>query len=394
MTTVARARPLFDPPLVNAAIKDSFIKLAPWVQWRNPVMFVVLVGSMLITGLWLAQLAGGLSVRGSPRFHPRNRAVALGDAAVRQFRREPCRGPRQGPGRRVAIEQARHHCAPLTPPAAPTSPIRACPRAASSAATWCWSKPVTRFRATARSSRASLRSMRVRSPASRAPVIREAGGDRSAVTGGTRVLSDWLVVRITANPGETFLDRMIAMVEGAKRQKTPNEIALDILLAGLTADLSQDHRDAAAVLDLQRGHGRPGRADLDHGAGGTAGVPDSDHHRRTAVGDRHRRHGSHDPGQRDRDLGPRGRGGRRRRRAAARQDRHHHARQPPGRRASFRPRASASPTWPMRHSWPRWPTKPPKAARSWYWPSNSMAFAAATSRLSERSSSPSAPRPA
>ena len=67
-----------------------------------------------------------------------------------------------------------------------------------------------------------------------APVIRESGGDRSAVTGGTRVLSDWLVVRITANPGETFLDRMISMVEGAKRQKTPNEIALNILLAALT----------------------------------------------------------------------------------------------------------------------------------------------------------------
>jgi K+-transporting ATPase ATPase B chain len=67
-----------------------------------------------------------------------------------------------------------------------------------------------------------------------APVIRESGGDRSAVTGGTRVLSDWLVVRVTTNPGETFLDRMIAMVEGAKRKKTPNEIALDILLAALT----------------------------------------------------------------------------------------------------------------------------------------------------------------
>jgi len=67
-----------------------------------------------------------------------------------------------------------------------------------------------------------------------APVIRESGGDRSAVTGGTRVLSDWLIIRITANPGETFLDKMIAMVEGARRRKTPNEIALDILLAGLT----------------------------------------------------------------------------------------------------------------------------------------------------------------
>jgi potassium-transporting ATPase ATP-binding subunit len=67
-----------------------------------------------------------------------------------------------------------------------------------------------------------------------APVIREAGGDRSAVTGGTQVLSDWIVVRITAAPGQTFIDRMIALVEGARRQKTPNEIALDVLLAGLT----------------------------------------------------------------------------------------------------------------------------------------------------------------
>ena len=62
----------------------------------------------------------------------------------------------------------------------------------------------------------------------------EAGGDRSAVTGGTRVLSDWIVVRVTANPGETFVDRMIALVEGASRQRTPNEVALTILLSGLT----------------------------------------------------------------------------------------------------------------------------------------------------------------
>ncbi|WP_456297458.1 P-type ATPase, partial [Legionella tunisiensis] len=67
-----------------------------------------------------------------------------------------------------------------------------------------------------------------------APVIRESGGDRSAVTGGTQVISDWLIVRITSNPGETFLDKMIGLVEGAKRQKTPNELALTILLAALT----------------------------------------------------------------------------------------------------------------------------------------------------------------
>ena len=67
-----------------------------------------------------------------------------------------------------------------------------------------------------------------------APVIREAGGDRSAVTGGTTVVSDWIKVRITAQPGNTFIDRMIALVEGAERQKTPNELALSVLLAGLT----------------------------------------------------------------------------------------------------------------------------------------------------------------
>ncbi len=85
-----------------------------------------------------------------------------------------------------------------------------------------------------------------------APVIRESGGDFSAVTGGTRVLSDWLVVRITTNPGETFLDRMIAMVEGAKRQKTPNEIALTILLVAHDDDLPVRHRHPVAVLHLQR----------------------------------------------------------------------------------------------------------------------------------------------
>ena len=80
-----------------------------------------------------------------------------------------------------------------------------------------------------------------------APVIREAGGDRSAVTGGTRVLSDWIKVRVTADPGQTFLDRMIALVEGAERQKTPNEIALNILLAGSDDRLPDGGRDAAAV---------------------------------------------------------------------------------------------------------------------------------------------------
>ena len=86
-----------------------------------------------------------------------------------------------------------------------------------------------------------------------APVIRESGGDRSAVTGGTRLLSDELVVQVTQEPGKSFLDRMIALVEGAERRKTPNEIALNILLAGLTIVFLVAVRDAGAVR-VVRGH--------------------------------------------------------------------------------------------------------------------------------------------
>ena len=93
-----------------------------------------------------------------------------------------------------------------------------------------------------------------------APVIRESGGDRSAVTGGTRVLSDWLVVRITADPGETFLDRMIALVEGASRQKTPNEIALTILLSGLTIMFLLAVVTLQPFADLQRRRRRRSRS--------------------------------------------------------------------------------------------------------------------------------------
>ncbi len=108
-----------------------------------------------------------------------------------------------------------------------------------------------------------------------APVIRESGGDFSAVTGGTRVLSDWIVVQVTANPGETFIDRMIAMVESAKRQKTPNEIALTILLVALTlvflfATATLLPYSLYSVAVAQARH-----ADHDHGADRAAGLSDS-----------------------------------------------------------------------------------------------------------------------
>ena len=151
-----------------------------------------------------------------------------------------------------------------------------------------------------------------------APVIRESGGDRSAVAGGTRVLSDWIKVRITAAQGSTFLERMIALVEGAERQKTPNEITLNILLAGLTIIF------VIAVTTI------PSFASY---AGGGVSVvilvalfhrADPLHDRRIAIGDRHRRHGSAGALQRIDDVRPGNGGVWRRRHTAARQDRHDH----------------------------------------------------------------------
>ncbi len=167
-----------------------------------------------------------------------------------------------------------------------------------------------------------------------APVIRESGGDRSGVTGGTRVVSDSLVIRVTVEPGRSFLDRMIALVEGAERQKTPNEIALDMLLAGLTliflivvVTLEPFARYAGTVLPVVSL-----AALFVTLIPTTIGGP--------AVGDRHRRHGPAGARQCHRQVRPRRRGGGRCRYVAPRQDRHHHLRQPHGRRCWCRRRGS------------------------------------------------------
>jgi K+-transporting ATPase ATPase B chain len=234
MSTVARARPLFDPPLVNAAIRDSFVKLAPWVQWRNPVMFVVLIGSVLITGLWLGQLAGVVTSEGRSGFVL---AIALWLWATLLFANfaeslAEGRGKAQAAALRSSKRDVIAHrfrngrtdqaaCDSL-----PSSNLRRGDVVLVNAG------DVIPGDGEVVWGTASVDESAITGES--APVIREAGGDRSAVTGGTRLLSDTLHIRITANPGETFLDRMIAMVENAKRQRTPNEIALAILLAGLT----------------------------------------------------------------------------------------------------------------------------------------------------------------
>jgi hypothetical protein len=167
-----------------------------------------------------------------------------------------------------------------------------------------------------------------------APVIRESGGDRSSVTGGTRVLSDRIVVEITQQPGQSFIDRMIALVEGASRHKTPNEIALNILLASLTIIflLATVTLQPLAIFSKVNQHHR-------HRHRLAAGVPDPDHDRGAAVGHRYRRHGPAGAAQRAGHERARRRGRRRREHIAAGQDGNDHTRQPAGQR--IHPRRSA-----------------------------------------------------
>ena len=208
-----------------------------------------------------------------------------------------------------------------------------------------------------------------------APVIREAGGDRSAVTGGTTVLSDRIKVRITAAPGSTFIDRMIALVEGAERQKTPNELALSILLSGLTLIFLIV---CVTLWPLARLFGDDAFGDR---ADRLAGLPHPDDDRRLAVGDRHRRHGPARALQRDRDLRARGRGGGR---LSTRCCSTRPARSPSAiawPTSSFPSRASASARWPRRRCSPASPTRRRKAARSSRWPR-------AATRRSARSTRP------
>jgi K+-transporting ATPase ATPase B chain len=227
----AKTRRLFDPQIVRPAIMESFVKLAPRHQMRNPVMFVVYVGSILTTLLGLQATFGtgeaparfiftiSLWLWFTVLFANFAEAMAEGRgkaqaAALRRSRRElsakRLSHPKHGAAYTTVAGGLLKKGDVVLVEAGDTIPADG---------------EVIEGVASVNESAITGES---------APVIRESGGDRSAVTGGTKVLSDWLVVRVTVNPGETFLDRMIAMVEGAKRQKTPNEIALNILLAALT----------------------------------------------------------------------------------------------------------------------------------------------------------------
>ena len=209
----------------------SFRKLDPRHMVRNPVMFVVEVGSLLTTVLWVLALAG----RGeaSPGFILAISAWLWFTVLFANFAEAMAEG--RGKAQAENLRKARRDIVAqkLARPdrkdnrqAVPASSLRKGDVVYVAAGEFIPADgDVVEGVASVDESAITGES---------APVIRESGGDRSAVTGSTRVLSDWLVVRVSTNPGESFLDRMIGMIEGAKRQKTPNEIALEILLAGLT----------------------------------------------------------------------------------------------------------------------------------------------------------------
>ncbi|HHW76803.1 MAG TPA: potassium-transporting ATPase subunit KdpB [Xanthomonadaceae bacterium] len=222
---------LFDPTLVRPAIVDAFRKLDPRMQWRNPVMFVVYVGSLLTTVLW-AQALGGQGEAPAGFIL----AVALWlwftvlfanfAEALAEGRSKAQAAFLRGAKKTVVAKRLREprYGAPLD--LLPGTELRRGDVVLVEAGDMIPADgEVIEGVASVNESAITGES---------APVIRESGGDFSAVTGGTTVLSDWIVVRATVNPGEAFIDRMIAMVEGAKRQKTPNEIALTILLVALT----------------------------------------------------------------------------------------------------------------------------------------------------------------
>jgi K+-transporting ATPase ATPase B chain len=250
---------MLSAPMLLAGIRGAFAKLDPSVQFRNPVMFVVFVGSVLTTVIGGAVLGGGLDNQGTAGFVLAiaawlwltvlfaNLAEALAEgrgkaqaASLRASRRDVAarklRGSRRAEGFETVPGPSLRSGDVIYVEAGETLPADG---------------EVIEGAASVDESAITGES---------APVLRESGSDFSSVTGGTRVLSDWLVVRVTANPGETFLDRMIAMVEGAKRGRTPNEIALSILLAKLTivfllATVTLAPFSAFAVA--QAGHGNP-----------------------------------------------------------------------------------------------------------------------------------------
>ena len=222
-----RKRSLWDTKIVGRALSDAFIKLNPRTMMKNPVMFVVEIGSLITTIYTIRDI---IQVHHQLRFDLQITLWLWFTVLFANFAEAMAEG--RGKAQADALRKAKSDTIAIrlradgTTEEVPSLNLRSgdiCLITAGSMIPG--DGEIIEGVASVDESAITGES---------APVIREAGGDRSAVTGGTRVLSDEIKIRITSNPGETFLDRMIALVEGAERQKTPNEIALNILLAGLT----------------------------------------------------------------------------------------------------------------------------------------------------------------
>jgi len=222
---------IFDGSLMGPAIVDSLRKLEPRVQWRNPVMFVVYIGSILTTGLWFQALAGHGE---APSWFILSVAIWLWFTVLfANFAEALAEGRSKAQAASLKGLKQTVQAKRLADPAERTRVARVrADRLRKGEVVLIEAGDYIPGDGEVIEGAASVDESAITGES--APVIRESGGDFSSVTGGTRVLSDWIVVRITANPGETFIDRMIAMVENARRQKTPNEIALTILLVALT----------------------------------------------------------------------------------------------------------------------------------------------------------------
>jgi len=223
---LAHSRPLSDPEILRRAIRGSFVKLNPAVLVKNPVMFVVEAGAAITTILLIRDLASGaLGIGFTLQIAVwlwftvlfANFAEAMAEARGKAQADSLRKTKTDAIARRVTNGKTEQ---------VPASRLRA------GDVVICDAGDIIPGDGEVVDGIATVDESVITGES--APVIRESGGDRSAVTGGTKVLSDQIRIRITSNPGETFLDRMIALVEGAERQKTPNEIALNILIAGLT----------------------------------------------------------------------------------------------------------------------------------------------------------------
>ena len=217
---------LFEPSIVKRATKEAFVKLDPRTVAKNPVMFVVEVGSVVTSYLWVRGL---LTHSPDTLFEGQVCAWLWFTVLFANFAEAMAEG--RGKAQADSLRRARTDTSARKLVDGKEVSVSA-PELRKDDLYVCEAGDFIAADGEVIEGIASVDESAITGES--APVIRESGGDRSAVTGGTRVLSDRVVIRVTSNPGESFLDRMIALVEGAERQKTPNEIALSILLAGLT----------------------------------------------------------------------------------------------------------------------------------------------------------------